>query len=103
MNFRGVLFAAAVLLWMPLGATAADGDYAGRVARILRDTPLIDGHNDLPWEIRQRFNSDLSAVDLKSDTAHLPAPPDGAPLMTDIPRLRAGQVGGQFWSVWIPT
>lgn len=102
MNFRGVLFAAAVLLWMPLGATAADGDYAGRVARILRDTPLIDGHNDLPWEIRERFHSDLSAVDLKSDTSRLPAPADGAPLMTDIPRLRAGLVGGQFWSVWIP-
>jgi len=102
LNFRGVLFAAAVLLWMPLGATAADGDYAGRVARILRDTPLIDGHNDLPWEIRERFHSDLSAVDLKSDTSRLPAPADGAPLMTDIPRLRAGLVGGQFWSVWIP-
>jgi membrane dipeptidase len=102
LKFKAGFFAAALLLCVALGASAADADYAGRVARILRETPLIDGHNDLPWEIRQRFNSDLSAVDLKSDTAHLPAPPDGAPLMTDIPRLRAGQVGGQFWSVWIP-
>ena len=65
--------------------------------------PLIDGHNDLPWEIRERFKSDLSAVDLAADTARLPYPADGAPLMTDLPRLRAGGVGAQFWSVWIPT
>ena len=102
MTFKSGLLAAALLLCVALAATAADADYAGRVARILRETPLIDGHNDLPWEIRERFNSDLAAVDLKSDTAHLPPPPDVAPLMTDIPRLRAGQVGGQFWSVWIP-
>jgi membrane dipeptidase len=102
LTFKSGLLAAALLLCVALAATAADADYAGRVARILRETPLIDGHNDLPWEIRERFNSDLAAVDLKSDTAHLPPPPDVAPLMTDIPRLRAGQVGGQFWSVWIP-
>jgi membrane dipeptidase len=102
LTFKSGLLAAALLLCVALAATAADADYAGRVARILRETPLIDGHNDLPWVIRERFNGDLSAVDLKSDTAHLPPPPDGAPLMTDIPRLRAGQVGGQFWSVWIP-
>jgi len=69
---------------------------------VLAATPLIDGHNDLPWEIRVRFKSDLTAFDLNEDTAHLPFPADGAPLMTDIPRLRAGDVGGQFWSVWIP-
>jgi membrane dipeptidase len=66
-------------------------------------TPLIDGHNDLPWEIRDRFKSDLAAIDLQSDTSRLPSPDAAAPLMTDIPRLRAGHVGGQFWSVWIPT
>jgi membrane dipeptidase len=104
LKFKAGILSAALLLCLPLAAAAADtdADYAARVARILRDTPLIDGHNDLPWEIRERFNSDLSAVDLKADTAHLPAPADGAPLMTDIPRLRAGMVGGQFWSVWIP-
>ena len=46
--------------------------------------------------------TDLAAVDLNSDTARLPFPPDEAALMTDIPRLRAGKVGGQFWSVWVP-
>jgi membrane dipeptidase len=90
------------LLCIPLAVWSAEPDYAGRAERVLAATPLIDGHNDLPWEIRARFKSDLTAIDLKSDTARLPFPADGAPLMTDIPRLRAGLVGGQFWSVWVP-
>ena len=100
--------AAAVLMlagtmFMPQSAVAAAADFPSRVDRVLAATPLIDGHNDLPWEIRDRFKSDLDAVDLASDTAHLaPVPKDSAPLMTDIPRLREGRVGGQFWSVWIP-
>jgi membrane dipeptidase len=65
-------------------------------------TPLIDGHNDLPWEIRERYKSDFSAIDLGSDTHHLPVGVGQAAMMTDIPRLRAGLVGAQFWSVWIP-
>jgi membrane dipeptidase len=91
-----------LLLCAPLAVWAAGADVQSRVDRVLAETPLIDGHNDLPWEIRARFKSDLAAVDLKSDTSRLPFPADGAPLMTDIPRLRAGRVGGQFWSVWVP-
>ena len=82
-------------------ALAADSD-AQRIERILAQTPLIDGHNDLPWEIRTRFGQDLSRVDLSRSTLGLPAPAGSPPLMTDIPRLRAGHVGGQFWSVFIP-
>jgi len=82
-------------------ALAADSD-AQRIERILAQTPLIDGHNDLPWEIRTRFAQDLSKVDLSHSTIGLPAPAGSPPLMTDIPRLRAGHVGGQFWSVFIP-
>ncbi|HEX7678897.1 MAG TPA: dipeptidase, partial [Thermoanaerobaculia bacterium] len=67
--------------------------------------PVIDGHNDLPWEIRERFGN-VEGLDLRADTASIPRPvnaaADWAPLMTDIPRLRAGHVGGQFWSVYIP-
>jgi membrane dipeptidase len=70
---------------------------------VLAATPLIDGHNDLPWELRIRYESDLSKIDLGADTLKLPHAEDAAPLMTDIPRMRAGRVGGQFWSVWIPT
>ena len=90
---------AAALITAP--APAADAD-AQRIARILAQTPLIDGHNDLPWEIRIRFGGDLGKVDLSRSTLALPAPADSPPLMTDIPRLRAGHVGGQFWSVYIP-
>ena len=91
----------ALILCAPL-AWGADG-YQHRVAQVLLRTPLIDGHNDLPWELRDRFKSDLAAIDLKSDTTHLPFPAGGSPLMTDIPRLHAGHMGGQFWSVWIPS
>ncbi|MEA3106045.1 MAG: rane dipeptidase [Gammaproteobacteria bacterium] len=102
LKFPDPIVAVAVLLCVPLAAWGANPNYEARVDRVLAGTPLIDGHNDLPWEIRSRFKSDLAAVDLKSDTARLPFPPDAAALMTDIPRLHAGKVGGQFWSVWVP-
>jgi membrane dipeptidase len=89
-----------LLVCIPLAAWAESP--AARIDRVLQATPLVDGHNDLPWELRVRFKSDLEAVDLAADTARLPVKPDQAPLMTDIPRLRAGRVGGQFWSVWVP-
>jgi membrane dipeptidase len=90
-----------LMLCLPLTAWAAE-DYQHRVDQVLLQTPLIDGHNDLPWEIRERFKSDVAAVNLASDTRHLPLEAGQAALMTDIPRLRAGHVGAQFWSVWIP-
>ena len=109
------LFARATLLacglaLAPAPASAAPADYAARVSHVLAATPLIDGHNDLPWEIRDRFAGDLDFVDLRADTSTLKpkpgmaaaAPVMTAPLMTDLPRLRSGLVGGQFWSVWIP-
>src|SRR6202521_526205 len=91
-----------LLLCVPFASWGAD-DYTQRVEQVLLRTPLIDGHNDLPWEIRDRFKGDLAAVDLESDTTHLPFPAGASPLMTDIPRLHAGHMGGQFWSVWIPS
>lgn len=101
-HWKGSTVALGLLLWLPFAARGAD-DYQHRVEQVLLRVPLIDGHNDLPWEIRERFKSDLAAVDLRSDTALLPFPAGDSPLMTDIPRLRAGLVGGQFWSVWIPS
>jgi len=97
-----LLIASALVAAPALQAAPADDDYGARVARILKATPLIDGHNDLPWEIRDRFGKGLAELDLKSDTSKIAPPPGGVPLMTDIPRLRAGRVGGQFWSVWVP-
>jgi membrane dipeptidase len=79
-------------------ATAAHGQEAGeaRVLEILKTTPLIDGHNDLPWALRQTYGNDVYAVDLTQDLSA------STRLHTDIVRLRAGGVGGQFWSVYVP-
>ncbi len=89
------------LLCFPLTTWAAE-DYQHRIDRVLSQTPLIDGHNDLPWEIRERYKGDVAAINLRADTRHLPVEAGQAAFMTDIPRLRAGLVGAQFWSVWIP-
>ena len=75
----------ALLLWTPLTSQAAE-DYQHRVEAVLKQTPLIDGHNDLPWEIRERFKGDFSSFDLNSDTSRLVLAADQAALMTDIPR-----------------
>lgn len=71
----------------------ASGPYAARIAKILKATPLIDGHNDWPEALAdkakaQRWTMPLDQLD--PPTFH-----------TDIERLRAGGVGGQFWSVWV--
>lgn len=66
------------------------------VNKLLKRVPLIDGHNDLPWQFA-RLKQDLGDIDLSRDTSKLPEP-----LLTDIPRLRAGGVGAQFWSVYVP-
>ena len=88
-----------MLLFALLAAQAVSSDaaVAARVDRVLRTTPVIDGHNDLAWELRDGQGGAVEATDLSRDTAKLPHP-----LQTDIPRLRRGHVGAQFWSVWIP-
>jgi membrane dipeptidase len=96
-----------VLLGSALAAAAAskkpvDVSPEARVARVLAATPLVDGHNDLPYELRIRTGGDPVAAHLEKDQSTLPANPKKAPLMTDMPRLHKGQVGGQFWSVWTP-
>jgi membrane dipeptidase len=61
---------------------------------LLSTSPLIDGHNDLPWAIREDKNHprDVEAYDLRKRTPH----------QTDVARMREGKLGGQFWSVYIP-
>ena len=93
--------AVAAALLLGAAALAAPASDSARIDRILAQTPLIDGHNDLPWEIRVRFAGDLTRIDLSAPTLALPAPAGAPPLMTDIPRLRAGRVGAQFWSVFV--
>ena len=78
-------------------APAATPPVPARIERLLERTPVIDGHNDLPWEIRQHYGAKVEALDLRTDSTRWPYP-----LQTDIARLRRGHVGGQFWSVYIP-
>src|SRR5207248_11453738 len=61
---------------------------------ITREAILVDGHNDLPWELRTRSDSSFQKVDIARPQPRL---------HTDIPRLRAGGVGAQFWSVFVPS
>jgi membrane dipeptidase len=68
-------------------------DVASRVRAVLAGHPVLDGHNDLPWEVRERVGSDLDRLDLEAG---------GLPTHTDLPRMRAGGVGAQFWSVFVP-
>ncbi len=93
------LFSLMLLLLAALPALAAPAgdDLDARLDRLVRQTPLIDGHNDLPWALRENYGADSLKVDLAAGTARL-----AKPLQTDLPRLKAGKVGGQFWSVWIP-
>jgi membrane dipeptidase len=67
------------------------------VQEILRDVPLIDGHNDAPWAIRSRFSNHLGDFDF-NDTSGITRP-----MHTDLKRMRRGGIGAQFWSVWVPT
>ncbi|SED48209.1 membrane dipeptidase [Streptomyces sp. 2131.1] len=60
---------------------------------LLAEYPVVDGHNDLPWALREQVNYDLAVRDIATDQS--------AHLHTDMPRLRAGGVGAQFWSVYV--
>ncbi len=75
---------------------ADDGRTPAAVERLLRDAPLIDGHNDLAHQIRVRFGGDPEAFDARDARALEP------PLHTDLTRLRRGCVGGQFWAAYVP-
>ena len=66
----------------------------GRIAAVLAGAPVVDGHNDLAWELRRRVGYDLGRIDLTADQR-------GTGLHTDLVRLRTGGVGAQFWSVFV--
>ena len=68
-------------------------DTSARIRDLLAGHPVLDGHNDLPWEARERAGYDWDRLDISQP---------GGPTHTDLPRLRAGGVGAQFWSVFVP-
>jgi len=76
------------------GSAPAEDVYLARAKRILSQTPLIDGHNDLPWRIREDSiaRGNVDNYDLRKHT----------PGHTDLDRLKKGMVGAQFWSVYTP-
>jgi membrane dipeptidase len=78
---------------MVMEAQPSDSPLLQRARALHKQSPLIDGHNDYPWALRENGARDLDKLDIAK------AQPS---IMTDIPRLRAGGVGGQFWSVYVP-
>lgn len=78
-----------------LTAQTERDDYRQQAIEILESVPLFDGHNDVPWQYRNRVGYKFSELDF-FDTTHL-----DPPMHTDIPRLREGRVGAQWWSVYV--
>ena len=70
-----------------------DGDGWQRARKLLSRVPLIDGHNDLPYALRDAGDMDLTKVDLAGPVSFT---------HTDLPRIATGGLGGQFWSVYVP-
>jgi membrane dipeptidase len=89
-----LLLATALPLAAQTTSAPADDRYLTRAKRVLRQTPLIDTHNDLPWRIREDSiaRGNVDAYDLRKRT----------PGHTDLDRLKKGMVGAQFWSVYTP-
>ncbi|NOS68804.1 MAG: membrane dipeptidase [Verrucomicrobia bacterium] len=96
MKAFSILLALIVAMTTALHSADSSDAQLAAVRALLRKSPLIDGHNDVPWQYR-KFTNNLDVVDFAADTSRLK--PTWA---TDIPRLRAGGVGGQFWSVYVP-
>ncbi|XP_054288246.1 dipeptidase 1-like isoform X3 [Macrosteles quadrilineatus] len=72
------------------------------VRRILSEVPLIDGHNDLPWNIRSFVHNQLALFNFSVDLTEVDPWSRSNWSHTDLPRLRAGLVGAQFWSAYVP-
>ncbi|MEO6580178.1 MAG: dipeptidase [Sphingomicrobium sp.] len=92
---RTLILAAAFSLAAPATAQPIEPAVKARIDRILKATPLIDGHNDIAEQLAESRQSNIA--NLASGTASWP----DHPLMTDMARLHAGRVGAQFWSVYI--
>ena len=85
------LFSATALLSIIPTFQLSAQDYRAQAIRILSTVPLIDGHNDIPDAIRERGGLDSINFAVRQPK-----------LMTDVPRLRAGHIGGQFWAAYVP-
>lgn len=82
-----------VLALVPVAAQAPDAKLLERARALHKTVALTDGHNDLPWAMRESVWYDFGKLDVRQSTPKL---------MTDVPRLREGGLGAQFWSVYVP-
>ena len=96
MSTKTRLLAAAAMLLVatPAFSQPIPPSVQNRIDRILKRTPLIDGHNDLPYALRENHKQNIEGLESGTDKRE-------KPLHTDFERMRAGRVGGQFWSVYI--
>ncbi|KAK1125552.1 hypothetical protein K0M31_005911 [Melipona bicolor] len=112
----GVWTASVIILsigtWVgKVGPRPADGETAHltsprdrleTVRQVLSEVPLIDGHNDLPWNIRNFVHNQLAEFDFDKDLRQVAPWSKSAWSQTDLVRLRQGMVGGQFWAAYVP-
>jgi len=94
LRIPGYLVLAAILLVTSSCSPAVSDEPLVRAQRLLESTPLVDGHNDLPWALRELGVQDPRSLDLNKRQLDL---------MTDMVRLKEGGVGGQFWVCYVPT
>ena len=92
---RNLILLAALLSAAPLSAQPIAPTVQARIDRILKRTPLIDGHNDIAEQLAENYKRSIDGLASGTDTR------SPKPLMTDMARLHRGRVGGQFWSVYI--
>ena len=88
-------FALALLMGAAANAQPIDPKVQARIDRILKATPLIDGHNDIAEQLAENYQRSVEGLASGTDQRQ------PKPLMTDMARLHQGRVGGQFWSVYI--
>lgn len=101
MKFRPFV-AALVLAGFTAIPAAAQRTPEAVAAAALKAAPVFDGHNDVPWQLRERYRNVIAGFDFR-DSSQAPAVEGEAVGMhTDIPRLRKGRIGAQFWSVYVP-
>ncbi|WP_133365909.1 dipeptidase [Qipengyuania sediminis] len=96
---RSALTLAALALPAALTAQSRPPEKVAEAA--LRAAPVFDGHNDVPWALRERYRNVIAGFDF-NDSTKAPDPGGEGPMHTDIRRLKQGRVGAQFWSVYVP-
>ncbi|XP_026234192.1 dipeptidase 1 [Anabas testudineus] len=91
MLFR-VISTVHLVLWVISCVSTLDEEpFLTKAKELMSKTPLIDGHNDLPWQLRKQFNNELNEVDLhKLNTTH-----------TNIDKIKRGLLGAQFWAAFV--